>query len=163
MAYLLPLLKATKIWKTARDKWTVKISPISTPSGSMSLASAAPLSHCYDIKSADLPLLALLLKTSDIQAVEAALKASHERFRPIVMTSIAFILGVVPLLTASGAGAAARVSIGITVFSGMIASTCLAVALVPIFFVEIQNMTLKRQAKRDQKSLTQTDTASKGE
>jgi HAE1 family hydrophobic/amphiphilic exporter-1 len=91
-----------------------------------------------------------------LSPVEAALKASHERFRPIVMTSIAFILGVVPLLTASGAGAAARVSIGITVFSGMIASTCLAVALVPIFFVEIQNMKLKRQAKREQQAQSQS-------
>lgn len=68
---------------------------------------------------------------------EAALHASHERFRPIVMTSIAFILGVVPLITATGAGAASRFSIGITVFSGMIASTTLAVAIVPIFFVKI--------------------------
>jgi HAE1 family hydrophobic/amphiphilic exporter-1 len=74
------------------------------------------------------------------------------------MTSIAFILGVVPLLTSSGAGAASRVSIGITVFSGMIASTCLAVALVPVFFVEIKNMTLKRQAKREQKALVGTKT-----
>jgi HAE1 family hydrophobic/amphiphilic exporter-1 len=49
-------------------------------------------------------------------------------------------------------------SIGITVFSGMIASTCLAVALVPVFFVEIQNMTLKRQAKREQKALVGTKT-----
>lgn len=69
--------------------------------------------------------------------VDAALHASHERFRPIVMTSIAFILGVVPLLTATGAGANSRFSIGITVFSGMIASTTLAVAIVPIFFVKI--------------------------
>lgn len=84
-----------------------------------------------------------------LSVVEAALKASHERFRPIVMTSIAFILGVVPLLTASGAGAAARVSIGITVFSGMIASTCLAVALVPVFYVEIQTWVEKRQAKHE--------------
>jgi HAE1 family hydrophobic/amphiphilic exporter-1 len=93
-----------------------------------------------------------------LSPVDAALKASHERFRPIVMTSIAFILGVVPLLTASGAGAAARVSIGITVFSGMIASTCLAVALVPVFFVQIQNMTLKRQSKREQQALSESVT-----
>ena len=93
-----------------------------------------------------------------LSPVEAALKASHERFRPIVMTSIAFILGVVPLLTSSGAGAASRMSIGITVFSGMIASTCLAVALVPVFFVEIQNMTLTRQAKREQKALAGSTT-----
>jgi hydrophobic/amphiphilic exporter-1 (mainly G- bacteria), HAE1 family len=69
--------------------------------------------------------------------VDAALHASHERFRPIVMTSIAFILGVLPLLLASGAGAASRFSIGLTVFSGMISSTLFAVALVPIFYVKI--------------------------
>lgn len=74
---------------------------------------------------------------SGMSLVESALHASHERFRPIVMTSIAFILGVVPLMTASGAGAASQFSIGITVFSGMIASTVFAVALVPIFFVKI--------------------------
>ena len=54
------------------------------------------------------------------------------------MTSFAFILGVAPLVVASGAGASARKSIGITVFSGMIASTCLAVLFVPTFFVVIQ-------------------------
>jgi HAE1 family hydrophobic/amphiphilic exporter-1 len=91
--------------------------------------------------------VALEAKHQGLSLVDAALKASHERFRPIVMTSIAFILGVVPLLTASGAGAAARVSIGITVFSGMIASTCLAVALVPIFFVQIEGLFAKKEAK----------------
>ena len=54
------------------------------------------------------------------------------------MTSFAFILGVAPLVVASGAGASARASIGITVFSGMLASTCLAVLFVPSFFVVIQ-------------------------
>jgi HAE1 family hydrophobic/amphiphilic exporter-1 len=58
--------------------------------------------------------------------------------RPILMTSFAFILGVVPLVLATGAGASARKSIGITVFSGMIASTCLAVLFVPTFFVVVQ-------------------------
>ena len=91
--------------------------------------------------------VALEAKREGLSLVDAALKASHERFRPIVMTSIAFILGVVPLLTASGAGAAARVSIGITVFSGMIASTCLAVALVPIFFVQIEGLFEKKEDK----------------
>ena len=91
--------------------------------------------------------VALEAKHAGLSLVDAALKASHERFRPIVMTSIAFILGVVPLLTASGAGAAARVSIGITVFSGMIASTCLAVALVPIFFVQIEGLFAKKEDK----------------
>jgi hydrophobic/amphiphilic exporter-1 (mainly G- bacteria), HAE1 family len=70
--------------------------------------------------------------------LEAALDAARARFRPILMTSFAFILGVAPLVIASGAGASARKSIGITVFSGMIASTCLAVLFVPSLFVVIQ-------------------------
>ncbi len=70
--------------------------------------------------------------------VEAAVTAARARFRPIVMTSLAFILGVVPLVTASGAGAAARVSLGLSVLTGMLASTCLAVLFVPSFFVVLQ-------------------------
>jgi hydrophobic/amphiphilic exporter-1 (mainly G- bacteria), HAE1 family len=70
--------------------------------------------------------------------LESAVAAARARFRPILMTSFAFILGVVPLVLATGAGASARKSIGITVFSGMIASTCLAVLFVPTFFVVVQ-------------------------
>ncbi|MEJ0095219.1 MAG: efflux RND transporter permease subunit [Methylocella sp.] len=70
--------------------------------------------------------------------LEAAVNAARMRFRPILMTSFAFILGVVPLVTATGAGANARRSLGISVFSGMIASTCLAVLFVPSFFVLLQ-------------------------
>ncbi len=70
--------------------------------------------------------------------VESAIEAARARFRPILMTSFAFILGVAPLVFATGAGASARKSIGITVFSGMIASTCLAVLFVPAFFVIMQ-------------------------
>src|SRR5882762_8894087 len=70
--------------------------------------------------------------------LESAVDAARARFRPILMTSFAFILGVVPLVLATGAGASARKSIGITVFSGMIASTCLAVLFVPTFFVVVQ-------------------------
>jgi HAE1 family hydrophobic/amphiphilic exporter-1 len=70
--------------------------------------------------------------------LESAVQAARARFRPILMTSFAFILGVAPLVVASGAGASARKSIGITVFSGMIASTCLAVLFVPTFFVVVQ-------------------------
>jgi HAE1 family hydrophobic/amphiphilic exporter-1 len=69
---------------------------------------------------------------------EAAVEAARTRFRPILMTSIAFILGVLPLVTATGAGANARVSLGLCVFSGMIASTCLAVLFVPSFFAVLQ-------------------------
>ena len=70
--------------------------------------------------------------------LESAVEAARARFRPILMTSFAFILGVVPLVLATGAGANARKSIGITVFSGMLASTCLAVLFVPVFFVVVQ-------------------------
>jgi hydrophobic/amphiphilic exporter-1 (mainly G- bacteria), HAE1 family len=70
--------------------------------------------------------------------VQAAVEAARARFRPILMTSIAFILSVLPLVLATGAGASARKSIGITVFTGMIASTCLAVIFVPSLFVVIQ-------------------------
>ncbi len=70
--------------------------------------------------------------------LESAIEAARARFRPILMTSFAFILGVVPLVLATGAGANARKSIGITVFSGMLASTCLAVLFVPTFFVVVQ-------------------------
>ena len=68
---------------------------------------------------------------TDVRA--AAVEAARVRFRPILMTSFAFILGVLPLVLASGAGASARKSLGITVFSGMIASTCLAVLFVPSY------------------------------
>jgi HAE1 family hydrophobic/amphiphilic exporter-1 len=70
--------------------------------------------------------------------LEAAVEAARTRFRPILMTSFAFILGVLPLVLATGAGANARKSIGITVFSGMLASTCLAVLFVPSFFVAVR-------------------------
>ena len=83
--------------------------------------------------------------------LESAVEAARARFRPILMTSFAFILGVVPLVLATGAGASARKSIGITVFSGMIASTCLAVLFVPTFFVVVQrfeNRLKERKAKK---------------
>jgi hydrophobic/amphiphilic exporter-1 (mainly G- bacteria), HAE1 family len=80
--------------------------------------------------------------------LESALQAARARFRPILMTSFAFILGVVPLVLATGAGASARKSIGIAVFSGMIASTCLAVLLVPSFFVVVQRFEEWRAARK---------------
>jgi hydrophobic/amphiphilic exporter-1 (mainly G- bacteria), HAE1 family len=77
---------------------------------------------------------------------DAAVAAAQKRFRPIVMTSFAFILGVVPLVLATGAGASARKSIGIAVFSGMLASTCLAVLFVPSFFVILQRWQDRRKS-----------------
>ena len=66
--------------------------------------------------------------------------AAKLRLRPIIMTSFAFILGVVPLIIASGAGAAARVSMGITVFGGMLAATLLAIFMVPVLFVAVDRI-----------------------
>jgi HAE1 family hydrophobic/amphiphilic exporter-1 len=80
--------------------------------------------------------------------LEAALEAARIRFRPILMTSFAFILGVVPLVLATGAGASARKSIGIAVFSGMLASTCLAVLFVPSFFVIVRRFEEWRAARK---------------
>ena len=71
---------------------------------------------------------------------EAALDAARLRLRPILMTSFAFILGVVPLALASGAGAASKISVGVTVFGGMIAATVFTTLAVPAFYVFIQGL-----------------------
>ena len=71
---------------------------------------------------------------------EAAIEASRMRFRPILMTSFAFILGIVPLINATGAGAASRRALGTAVFGGMIAATVLAVFFVPVFYVLMQRL-----------------------
>lgn len=79
--------------------------------------------------------------------IEAALIGAKTRFRPIIMTSFAFILGVMPLVFATGAGANARRSIGIAVSSGMLASTCLAVVFVPAFYVMLQTWQEERKTR----------------
>lgn len=76
--------------------------------------------------------------------VDAAVNAARLRFRPIVMTSLAFVLGVVPLAVARGAGAAARQSMGTGVLGGMLAATFVATLFVPLFFVLVS----RRHAKR---------------
>ncbi|HYA90712.1 MAG TPA: efflux RND transporter permease subunit [Thermodesulfobacteriota bacterium] len=74
---------------------------------------------------------------------EAAVEATSRRFRPIVMTSFAFILGVLPLLIARGAGAASQRAIGTVVFGGMLSSTLLAIPFVPVFYVVTERLTEK--------------------
>ncbi|HEX5576220.1 MAG TPA: efflux RND transporter permease subunit, partial [Gemmatimonadales bacterium] len=71
---------------------------------------------------------------------EAAVEAAHERFRPILMTSFAFIFGVAPLLVASGAGAQSRHSIGTGVFFGMLAATTVGIFFIPLFFYLIAGL-----------------------
>jgi len=71
---------------------------------------------------------------------DAAIHAARARFRPVMMTSLTFILGVLPLLLSSGAGSNARKCLGLAVASGMLASTCLAIVFVPSFFVVLQSL-----------------------
>ncbi|MEF2070211.1 efflux RND transporter permease subunit [Consotaella aegiceratis] len=77
-------------------------------------------------------------------AVEAVLEAARLRLRPIIMTSLAFILGVAPLAVATGAGSAAQNAIGIGVMGGMIAATLLGILVVPLFFVLIARLTRRK-------------------
>jgi len=80
------------------------------------------------------------LHAQGLSITEAAVEATRRRFRPIVMTSFAFILGVMPLLTAGGAGAASQQAIGTVVFGGMLASTLIAIPFVPVFYVLLQRL-----------------------
>ena len=80
--------------------------------------------------------------------VEAAIEACRLRLRPILMTSFAFIMGVIPLVTASGAGSEMRQAIGIAVFAGMLGVTSFGLFLTPVFFVTIENW-LARHSQRD--------------
>ena len=74
--------------------------------------------------------------------VEAAFEASHLRLRPILMTSFAFIMGVIPLVTASGAGAEMRQDMGVAVFSGMIGVTLFGLLMTPMFYVIVRSITV---------------------
>ncbi|MEN6617816.1 MAG: efflux RND transporter permease subunit [Syntrophorhabdus sp.] len=87
------------------------------------------------------------LQKEGMPLIEAALEATSRRFRPNVMTSIAYILGVTPLLFARGAGAASQESIGTVVFGGMIASTLFAMPFVPVFYVTIQRIANRKERR----------------
>jgi len=80
------------------------------------------------------------LQARGMGVVESVLQAAHLRFRPIIMTSMAFILGVMPLVFASGAGSASQRAIGTGVAAGMLAATVLAVFFVPVFFVVVRRL-----------------------
>ena len=85
-----------------------------------------------------------------MSASAAALEAARLRFRPILMTSMAFILGVMPLAFSSGAGAGARRSVGTGVFGGMLAATFLAIFFVPLFFRILEDRKLTEKRSRDE-------------
>ncbi|MDR3423172.1 MAG: efflux RND transporter permease subunit, partial [Xanthobacteraceae bacterium] len=75
-----------------------------------------------------------------LEIIDAAMEAGRLRLRPILMTAFAFILGVTPLMVATGAGAASRQSIGTTVFGGMLAATILTLLFVPVFYYMIERL-----------------------
>jgi HAE1 family hydrophobic/amphiphilic exporter-1 len=83
-----------------------------------------------------------------LDVAAAAVEAARLRFRPILMTSFAFILGVYPLVVAGGAGAASRRALGTAVFGGMLTSTFLAVLFVPVFYVVFQQASERWASRR---------------
>src|SRR6185312_7888861 len=80
--------------------------------------------------------------------IEATVTAARQRLRPILMTSMAFILGVLPLAIATGAGAGGRIAIGTGVIGGMLTATVLAVFFVPVFFVSVRSL-FRGQARQE--------------
>jgi multidrug efflux pump len=137
------------------ESWSIPVSVLLVVPlgvlGSLLAASLFGLSNDVYFKVGLITIIGLAAKNAilivefakDLQAqgkspLEAALQAAHLRFRPIIMTSLAFILGVLPLAIASGAGAASQRAIGIGVMGGMITATALGVFFVPVFFVVIR-------------------------
>jgi HAE1 family hydrophobic/amphiphilic exporter-1 len=95
------------------------------------------------------------MKTEEgMSALDAAISAARDRFRPILMTAFSFILGVIPLLVATGAGAEARKVMGMTVFAGMAAATVIGVLLVPALFVFIEKVSGRGKLNTDAKKVT---------
>jgi HAE1 family hydrophobic/amphiphilic exporter-1 len=93
---------------------------------------------------------------------EAALSGARVRFRPILMTSFAFIMGTIPLAIASGAGSAGRRILGTTVVGGMLAATAIAIFLIPAMFALVERLTA-RVAKRSSKHATVPKPAGEGD
>jgi multidrug efflux pump subunit AcrB len=92
------------------------------------------------------------LRRNGLSIVDAAVESARIRLRPILMTSLAFILGVLPLATATGAGAGARNSVGTAVIGGMLASTFLSILFIPLLYVVIRSIApgkVKRAEEHD--------------
>ncbi|HBF51247.1 MAG TPA: multidrug efflux RND transporter permease subunit, partial [Massilia sp.] len=145
------------------ESWTIPVAVLLVVPlgilGSLLAAYARGLSNDVYFKVGLITIIGLAAKNAvliiefakDLQAqgrtpIQAALEAAHLRFRPIIMTSLAFILGVLPLVIASGAGGAGQRAIGTGVMGGMITATVLGVIFVPVFFVVVR--TLFKGSKR---------------
>ena len=90
---------------------------------------------------------AILKLDEGVDLIPAAIEAAHLRFRPILMTSLAFVLGCVPLVLSSGAGAASRHSLGTGIIGGMLGATFIATFLIPLFFVLIMRVGTRKKPK----------------
>src|SRR4030081_2965993 len=84
------------------------------------------------------------LRAQGMSVIDAAVEAARIRLRPILMTSLAFILGVLPLVLAQGAGRAGRISVGTTVFGGMLAATTLNLIFIPVLYVIVRSIVPSR-------------------
>ena len=94
---------------------------------------------------------ALQKQKEGMALVDAALEAAKIRLRPIIMTSLAFTLGVIPLVISSGAGAASRHSIGTGVVGGMLAATFIAIIFIPLFYILVSKISPeKKQTKEEE-------------
>jgi multidrug efflux pump len=139
------------------ESWTIPVAVLLVVPlgilGSLLAANMRGLSNDVYFKVGLITIIGLAAKNAilivefakDLQAegkspFDAALEAAHLRFRPIIMTSLAFILGVLPLVIASGAGSASQRAIGTGVMGGMITATVLGVIFVPVFFVVVRTL-----------------------
>jgi HAE1 family hydrophobic/amphiphilic exporter-1 len=92
------------------------------------------------------------LREAGRSVTEAALEAAETRLRPIVMTSVAFLLGVAPLLVATGAGSVGRRSLGTTVFGGMLFSTVLNLFFIPVLYILVETLRERGKVEHDTRS-----------
>jgi len=102
------------------------------------------------------------LRDQGMSIVDAAVESARIRLRPILMTSLAFILGVVPLAIATGAGAAARNSVGTAVIGGMAASTFLSVMFIPLLYVVIRTLAPGKPRRREESAVTPVTSVTEG-
>jgi HAE1 family hydrophobic/amphiphilic exporter-1/multidrug efflux pump len=148
------------------EKWTLPLAVLlALPFGTFGALAAVKITHLTNDVYFQIGLVTLLglaaknailivqfaaeMYHQGISASAAAVEAARLRFRPILMTSLAFILGVLPLALSTGAGAGARTSVGMGVMGGMLAATFLAIFFVPLFFrfLEDGKLTEKRSRK----------------
>ena len=83
-----------------------------------------------------------------LSIIEVAISAAHTRFRPVTMTGLCFIIGVIPLVLASGAGSASRVSIGLPVFAGMVIDSTIGLLMIPMLYTAVQTMRERSSRKK---------------